>query len=187
MLKFIKIIKFQIIYCIFFSVILYSLVIPLACYCYEPVQTVIITKQDILDAKPTPSEVHFSKKELHYIEIMEKRHFPRTYPELSDYERLKNLEYELLGKCWIFSPQKSRIDKLKIASSNTMLIGTALPPSISTSRIVKRMRNDNVQLRKRDDNVGLIDGFLRLLSPDLYEKYRESADRLFEYKSNIYE
>lgn len=183
----IKFVKYQIIYCIIFSVIFYSLIIPLACYCYEPVQTVIITKEDILNAKPTPSEVNFSKKELHYIEVMERRHFPRTYPELSDFERLKNLEYELFGKCWKFSNQKDRIERLKIASSNTMLIGTALPPSISSSRMAKRMRNDDLQLRKRDDNVGLIDGFLRLLNPNLYQKYRESEDRLFEYRSNMYE
>ncbi|MBQ8475552.1 hypothetical protein IJ531_00660, partial [bacterium] len=152
----------------------------------EPVQTVTITKEDILNARPTPSAVQFSKKDLHYIEMMEKRHFPRTYPEFSDYERIKNLEYELLGRCWEFSPQKERIQRLKIASSNTMLIGTALPAQFSSSRNVKRMRND-MQLRKRDDNVGLIDGFLRLLNPDLYEQYRRSADKLFEYKSNIYE
>ena len=186
MLKFIKNIKFQIIYCIFFSIIFYSLIIPLACYCYEPVQTVTITKEDIMNAKPTPSAVEFSSKDLHYIELMEKRHFLRTFPEFSDSERLKNLEYELLGRCWKFSPQKARIDKLKIASSNTMLIGTALPPSISSARNAKRMKNDDLQLRKRDD-VGLIDGFLRLLNPALYEKYRESADRLFEYRSNMYE
>ncbi len=186
MLKFIKNIKFQIIYCVIFAIILYSVFIPLACYCYEPVQTVTITKEDILNAKPTKAYVQFSKKELHYIEVMERRHFPRTYPELTDSERLKNLEYELLGRCWQFSPQKARIDKLKIASSNTMLIGTALPPSISSARNVKRMRNDSIQLRQRE-NVGLIDGFLKLLNPELYEKYRESADRLFEYKSDMYE
>ena len=180
----VKFIKFQIVYCIVFSIILYSLVIPLACYCYEPVQTVTITKEDILNAKPTPADVQFSKRELHYIELMEKRHFPRTYPELSDFERLKNLEYELLGRCWKFTPQGARIEKLKIASSNTMLIGTALPPSIGSARNIKRMRNQDIQLRKRD-NVGLIDGFLRLMSPELYEKYRESADRMFEYKSNM--
>ena len=184
MLKFIKFIKYQILYCFIFTLILYSMIIPLACYCYEPVQTVTITKEDIINAKPTPANVSFTKKELHWIEVMERRHFPRTYPELSDSERLKNLEYELLGRCWKFTPQRARIDKLKIASSNTMLIGTALPPSIGSSRNVKRMRNDDVQLRKRD-NVGLIDGFLRLINPDLYEKYRESADRLFEYKSDM--
>ena len=186
MLKFIKNIKLQILYCSVFSLIFYLLIIPLACYCYEPVQTVTITKEDIMNAKPAPAPVCFSKKELHYIEVMERRHFPRTYPEFTDEERLKNLEYELLGRCWKFSPQKTRIDKLKIASSNTMLAGTALPASISSARNVKRMRNDSVQLRQRD-NVGLIDGFLKLLNPELYEKYRQSADKIFEYKSSIYE
>ena len=149
-------------------------------------QTVIITKEDIINAKPTPAPVEFSKKDLYYIEAMERRHFSKLYPEFSDSERLKNLEYELLGRCWQFSPQRTRIDKLKIASSNAMLVGTSLPPSISSSRMAKRMRNDDVQLRKRDDNVGLIDGFLRLMNPDLYKKLRESEDRLFEYKSNMY-
>ena len=186
MLKFIKNAKLQIIYCVIFSIIFYSLVIPLACWCYEPVQTVIITKEDIINAKPTPAVVEFSKKDLYYIEAMERRHFSRLFPEFSDEERLKNLEYELLGRCWKFTPQKARIDKLKLASSNTMLIGTSLPPSISSSRMAKRARNDDLQLRKRDDNVGLIDGFLRLINPDLYNKLRESEDKMFEYKSNMY-
>ena len=75
---------------------------------------------------------------------MEKRHFPRTYPEFSDSERLENLEYELMGRIWQFSPQKERIKKLKLASSNTALIGTALPASISSKRTAKRLKNDNV-------------------------------------------
>ena len=109
---------------------------------------------------------------------MEKRHFPRTYPEFSDSERLKNLEYELLGRIWEFSPQNQRIERLKLASSNTMLIGTALPASISNKRNAKKMRNTEIQLRDRD-NVGLIDGFLRLMSPEKYEIYRKSADKLY--------
>ena len=175
----IKHIKFQILYCIVFSIIFYSMFIPLACWCYEPVQTVIITKEDIQNAKPrSPYPVSFSKKDLHIIEVMEKRHFPRTYPEFDDAMRLKNLEYELLGRIWEYTPQEDRIKKLKIASSNTMLIGTALPPSISSKINVKRMRNDSIQLRKRD-NVGLIDGFLRLINPEKYEEYRKYSDSLY--------
>ncbi|MBR1611413.1 MAG: hypothetical protein IJ672_08050, partial [Methanobrevibacter sp.] len=113
-------------------------------------------------------------------------HFPRTYPEFSDFQRLRNLEFELLGRVWEFSPTTDRLNRLKIASSNTMLQGVALPARISSSRNVKRMRNTEIQLRQRD-NVGLIDGFLKLLNPDLYEKYRHSADRLFEYQSNQYD
>lgn len=109
---------------------------------------------------------------------MERRHFPRTYPEFSDNERLKNLEYELLGRTWQYLPQEERIKTLKLASSNTALIGTALPASISSKRIAKRLKNDEIQLRQRD-NVGLIDGFLRLISPEKYEIYRKSADKLY--------
>lgn len=174
----IKQIKFQILFCFIYSVILYSIFLPLACWCYEPVQTVTITREDIINAKPTPPPVQFSKKDRHFIELMEKRHFPRTYPEFSDAERIKNLEFELLGRKWEFLPLDARMRKLKTASSNTMLIGTALPASISSRINVKRMRNDSVQLRKRDD-VGLIDGFLRLLSPEKYEYYRQYSENMF--------
>jgi len=144
------------------------------------VQKIIITKEDIENAVPSsPFLVKFTKKDLKYIEIMEKRHFPRTYPEFSDKQRLKNLEYELLGRVWEFTPQKDRIDRLKIASSNVALQGTALPASLSSKRMVKRMRNTSIQIRQRDD-VGLIDGFLRLMSPEKYEVYRQYSDKMFE-------
>lgn len=152
-----------------------------SCYCFEPTQTVVITKEDIINAKPTPAPVKFSKKDIHSIEVMEKRHFLRTYPEFSDYERLKNLEFELLGQVWEYTPQEDRIKRLKIASSNTMLLGTALPPSISSKRNAKRMRNDSIQMRQRD-SVGLLDGFLRLVSPEKYEQFRRYSDRRFEYE-----
>lgn len=163
-----------------FAFIFYIFVLPLACYCYEPVQTITITKEDIINAKPvSPYEVQFSQKDLKKIRMMEKRHFPRTYDELEDRERLSNLEYELLGRKWEFTPQNDRIKKLEIASSNRMIIGTALPASISTKRNAKRMRNQSIPIREKD-NVGLIDGFLRLMNPELYDNYRKRSDFLFE-------
>lgn len=147
-------------------------------YCYDEVQTITITKEDIINADPTKSPVTFSHKDLKFIETMEKRHFSKTYPEFSDYERLKNLEYELLGRTWLYTDQSDRISRLKIASSNRMLAGTALPVTMSSRRTVKRLRNDSIQLRTKDD-VGLIDGFLRLLAPEAYEKYRQYSDNMF--------
>ena len=139
-------------------------------YCCANVQKIVITKEDIKNAKPvSPFQVEFSKKDLKYVEMMEKRHFPRTDPEFSDKERLKNLEYELLGRIWEYTPQNDRIERL----------GVALPASISSRRNAKRMRNDTIQLRQRD-NVGLIDGFLRLISPEKYEYYRQYSDNMFE-------
>ena len=174
----IKHIKFSILYCTIYAIIFYSIFIPLCCYCSE-VTSITITKEDIANAKAvSPYKVNFDEKDLHAIEVMEKRHFPRTYPEFSDSERLKNLEYELLGRIWEFTPQNERIKRLKLASSNTMLVGTALPASISSKRNAKKMKNTEIQLRDRD-NVGLIDGFLRLMSPEKYEIYRKNADSLY--------
>lgn len=158
--------------------ILYLIFIPLVCYCEEEVKTITITKEDILNAKAKPPySVNFSFNDLKAVEIMERRHFPRTYPEFSDGERLKNLEYELLGKTWEYLPQEERIKTLKLASSNTMLIGTSLPASFSSKRMAKRAKTD-IPLRQRD-NVGLIDGFLRLINPELYEQYRKNADKIY--------
>lgn len=173
-----KRIKFYILYCTFFSTILYLIFIPLVCYCEEEIKSITITKEDILNAKAKPQySVHFSSKDLKAVEIMERRHFPRTYPEFSDSERLKNLEYELLGKVWEYLPQEERIKTLKLASSNTMLIGTSLPASFSSKRMAKRAKTD-IPLRQRD-NVGLIDGFLRMINPELYEQYRKNADKIY--------
>ena len=110
--------------------------------------------------------------------MMEKRHFLKTYPELDDSARLRNLEFELLGRCWRFSPQEDRIKKLGIASSNAMISGMALPASISSKRNAKRMSNNSIEMRKKD-NPGLIDGFLRLVSPEKYEQYRRYSDEMY--------
>ncbi len=181
MKKLSKNITLQIEYCIFFALFFYLLFLPLTSYCFEPTKTITITKEDIKNATPTKAPVEFSSKDLKMIEMMEKRHFPRTYPEFDDAQRIRNLEFELMGRVWEYTPLEDRIRRLKLASSNTMLAGVSLPPSISSKRNAKRMRNDSIPLRKRDD-VGLIDGFLRLISPEKYEYYRRYSDKMFEYE-----
>ena len=166
-----------------FILLFYFLLIPLTCFCSEDVKTIIITKEDILNAKPkSPYQVNFNEKNLKAIKIMEKRHFRRTFDNLSDNERIRNLEFELLGKVWEYTPQENRISRLKIASSNVMLSGTALPAIISSRRNAKRMSNDSIQMRKKE-NVGLIDGFLKLISPEKYEEYlKYSEDMYYKYE-----
>lgn len=174
-----KIVKFQIIYSFLYAFVFYSIFLPLAVYCSQNTQTVYITKEDIENATPiSPYKVHFSLNDLKAIETMEKRHFSRIYPEFEDFERLKNLEYELFGRIWEYSPQNTRIEKLKLASSHTCLSGMALPALISSKENVKKMMKTDSGLRPRD-NVGLIDGFLRLLSPEKYEIYRKTSDDMF--------
>ena len=169
-------------YCVVFTLILYIFYIVPAVYSFEPAQVVTITKEDILNAKPTVPDVVFTQKQLRIIEMLEKRHFMKTFPDLSDKERLRNLEFELLGRAWAYTDTEKRIKTLKIASSNVMLQGVSLPASISSKRNAKRMTNDSIQIRKKDD-VGLIDGMLRLINPELYKQYRNYSDSMY----NAYE
>ena len=170
--------KFYILFSVIFTLFFYLLNNGSTSFCYEPVQVVNITKEDIQNAKPTTPEVYLTPKELKTVEMMERRHFLKTYPELSAKERLKNLEYELLGRCWQYTDKESRLKSLKIASSNIMLQGTSLPCSISSKRNAKRMTNDSIQMRKKDD-VGLIDGMLRLISPEKYHQFRNYSERMY--------
>ncbi|MBR1616570.1 hypothetical protein IJ670_00310 [bacterium] len=176
----VRIFKKQIIY--IFLTCLFLININSTCQSFEPVQTVIITKEDLANTKATPEKVSFTPKELHDIEVMEKRHFPRTYPEFTDAQRLKNLEYELLGRIWQFSKQDERIKKLKLASSNIMVSGTALPAALSSKKMAKRATQDNIPRREKDD-VGLIDGFLRLINPQVYELHKNHAKKMWEYEA----
>ena len=172
--------SFQAMLLLIFGIFFCIFILPLSSYCYEPVQTITITKEDIMNAKAkSPYEVNFTQKESKKISMMEKRHFLRSFEELKDSERLSNLEYELLGRKWEFSPQNERIKKLEIASSNRMLQGTALPASISTKRNVKRMRNNSIPMREKE-NVGLIDGFLKLMNPKAYDIYEQTSRNRFE-------
>lgn len=180
MFKFKKTIKFEILYGLFLITFFYFLIIPLSCLCYEHSQTITITKDDILNAKPnSPYPVNFSQKDLKRINMLEKRHFNKTFEDLSDEKRLKNLEYELLEQVWEFTPQENRIKTLEIASTNRILQGTSLPAKLNSKQIAKRLKNDSVQLRKTND-VGLIDGFLRLISPEKFEEFRQYKDYMFK-------
>lgn len=161
------------------KIIFVFLIFSCTSFCYEHPQTITITKEDIQNAQAKSSfDVRFSIKEEKIIKMLEKRHFNKTFENLSDEKRLKNLEYELLGRSWKFSPQESRIKTLKIASSNRILQGESLPPKISSKLTAKRLKS-SIPMRQKDD-VGLIDGFLRLILPEKYNEFQKHAEGVFE-------
>ena len=141
---------------------------------------VTITKQDIINAKPKEPEVVFTPKIKKEIEIMEKRHFHNKVINEADSYRIARLESELMGRVWSYSPIETRMRRLKLASQRTMLAGTSLPNNLARMYSPKRIRNDSIELREREQ-VGIIDGLLRVYAPDFYEKLRFRNDRNFEY------
>ena len=158
-----------------------ALNVPFAYMCHADTDSndFQITKQMIIDAIPTESEVVFTPKIEKEVRIMEKRHFNNELVGGDDSYRIARLERELMGRVWRYTPLEDRMRRLKLASSRTMLAGTSLPPSLNRHFTPKRIHNDSIELREQD-RVGIIDGLLRLYAPDLYQKYASYKDRQFE-------
>ena len=140
----------------------------------------IITKEDIKNAVPTQADVILNEKNIHAVEVMEKRHFEKinNYDEAK--YRVAKLENYLLGRTWEFSPINDRIKRLKLASQRKMLSGTSIPVGIRQYVSPQRIANDSTPIYENEDNVGIIDGFLKLYAPDVYKSWSERKKRLNE-------
>ncbi len=139
-----------------------------------------ITAEMINNAYAKPLEVVFTPKIEKEVEIMEKRHFKNKVTNESDAYRIARLENELMGHVWECTPLETRMRRLKLASQRITLAGTSLPNNLSRIYTQKRIRNDSIELREQEQ-VGIIDGLLRVYAPDLYEKVRFRNNRNFEY------
>jgi len=140
-----------------------------------------ITAEEILQTPGTIPEVNFSKKVAREIRTMEKRHFASANNYDSDKYRIAKLEEHLLGRTWEFLPVEERMKKLKLASGRKVLSGTAIPTSLRKAGFSpKRIANDSTPSYDNDDNVGIIDGFLKLINPDAFEAYNRHKKRMYE-------
>ena len=127
----------------------------------------------------TQENNEITPKMLREIKTMEKRHFKGKVEEESDEYRIKRLEIELLGDSFEDIPIKRRMERLKIASQKRMLTGFSIPRNFDTRFTAKKIENDSIEVVKKDD-VGIIDGLLRLYAPDFFEYYRESRAKYVE-------
>lgn len=144
-------------------------------------EELIITQDAINEAEPRGiEEIIFDEKIEKEVRIMEKRHF-RNIADSNESPRyrIERLEMELMGRIWAYTPLETRVRRLKLASSRVALSGTSLPPSLAKQYSPKKIHNDSIQLREREQ-VGIIDGLLRLYAPKLYEAYSRSNDLKFE-------
>lgn len=126
-------------------------------------------------------KIGLTPKMLREVKIMENRHFKsRTDNGESESYRLERLEIELMGRSFTGLPLDERMKTLKIASQKRMLSGTSLPPSVAKYYSPKRINNDLIQVVPKNDDVGIIDGLMKVYAPDLFRAYRARKDRQFE-------
>lgn len=144
-----------------------------------------ITAQDILNARPKAPEVNLTPKMAHELDVMEKRHFNNKNVYDSNKYRVAKLENVLLGRTWEYLPIEDRMRKLKLASQRKMLRGTPISPSLRRAGFTpQRIANDSTPVLEDDDDVGIIDGLMKLYAPDAYDIYNKRKKRMSERYEN---
>jgi hypothetical protein len=128
-----------------------------------------------------PRLVNLSEQQYQYLRSMEKRRFGRAYECENSIDRIERLEIEYFDE-----PQKGniseRLKNLRMESTRDAISGTAMTPMMQST-----FNSSYISPRTTDtshyNEVGLIDGFIRLWWPDLYEdlkEYRKIKDLTFE-------
>ncbi len=120
--------------------------------------------------------VNLAPNQFKALETMEKRLYNRTYDDKVTIDRIEQLEFDLYGSIQKGSPI-TRLNNLKVESMHHSIRGTSIPPSMMRNYQNKYIQNENYEYH---DDVGLIDGFIRLWFPDFYAQlsqyrmYKES-------------
>lgn len=108
--------------------------------------------------------INLTQSQYKDIATMEKRLYHQTFATKTHLERIEQLEFDLFGSVQNGTPSL-RLNNLKIISQNQALRGTSIPPSMMKNYHNKHLQNDKYRY---SSDVGLIDGFFRLLFPKLY-------------------
>jgi len=133
------------------------------------------------DELPTEPAV-MTKRMVKDIEIMEVRHFRKKLPDQSNEHRLNRLEKKLTGRSWESLPLKDRMRRIRLASQRVALRGTSIPANLRGTFTPNRIENDSIPLAPDENDVGIIDGLLRLYSPNVYNAYKIRREAIQEYQ-----
>lgn len=122
------------------------------------------------------ADIVLEKKDLKDITTMEKRHYKNPAGDFDSNEyRLDRLETTFFGQTFKEMDTKERMRRLRIASQKMFMEGMSKPVKIKSRYI--NAGDDVIQIVDHD-NVGIIDGLLKLCAPQLYEKVQEKNEIL---------
>ncbi|MBR6163410.1 hypothetical protein IKQ26_05945 [bacterium] len=115
--------------------------------------------------------VNIAPNQFKVLETMEKRLYNKTFDDKPTLERIEQLEADLMGDVQKGSAI-ARLNNLKIKSMHHAIRGTSIPPSMMKQYKTQYLNNENEGYY---DDVGIIDGCIRLWFPEFYaqlSKYR---------------
>ena len=127
------------------------------------------TKLNIENTALNPRLVNLAPEQFKALEIMEKRLYKTIYDNDNNIDRIERLELEYFNEIRNGTATQ-RINALKIASGRAAIRGTAMTPMMMES-FNSRFINQHPEIYH--DDVGIIDGLVRLWWPDFYSKVTE--------------
>ncbi len=136
------------------------IIIPYFCFAFE-----------IENTADNPRLVNITKQQLKALSTIEKRIYEKSYQGENTIDRLERLELELFHAVQKGTPTQ-RINTLKLESARAAIRGTAMTPMMMDTFNSKYINPRGEGIAYHDD-VGLIDGLIRVWWPDFYAQIDE--------------
>lgn len=140
--------------------ILVFVFVPFSCFAFE-----------IENTADNPRLVNLSPEQYKALATIEKRIYSNSFPYENTIDRLERLEMDLFHGVQSGSPTQ-RINTLKVESSRVVIRGTAMTPMMMDTFNTKYINPRGEGVAYHDD-VGIIDGLIRVWWPDFYAKISE--------------
>lgn len=130
-----------------------------------------VSSLEIENTADNPRLVNLCPEHLRALKMMEKRHYSNSFEFENNLDRIERLELDLFNEIRKGTPTQ-RINDLKLASTRQALRGTAMTPMMQSTFNTRYINPRGADVPYYDD-VGIIDGLLRVWFPDLYAQLNE--------------
>ncbi len=134
------------------------------------------------DTANNPRLVNLSEKQFEYLRSMEKRHYGRAFEYENSIDRIERLEIDYFDEVQKGNISE-RLKRLRMESTREALSGTAMTPMMQETFNSRYISPRTTDTSHYNNDVGIIDGLIRLWWPDLFaqlKEYRKIKDLTFE-------
>lgn len=119
-----------------------------------------------------PRLVNLTPRQFHSLEVIEKRIYNNTFREADTMDRIERLELDLFNAIQKGTVTQ-RLNTLRIESTKSSIRGTAMTPMMMDNFNTKYINPRGEDSGGYHEDVGIIDGLIRVWWPDFYETISE--------------
>ena len=131
-----------------------------------------VSALEIENTADNPRLVNLCPEQFRALKMVEKRVFSNSFEYENTIDRIERLELAMFDEIRSGSASQ-RINSLKLASTAGALRGTAMTPRIQSTFNTRYINPRGEDAPTYYDDVGIIDGLIRVWWPDFYAKISE--------------